>query len=1748
MSARSWKPDAGDAGRAPSGPPWRQDTGAEAPVARQRWRWGRILFLFVFFGGLTAALVWVSLWLRPAKDTSLVLAGAHYQDNLVLPPNLYGWQGLKDLADHARSLRSSRWDAGQLQLFGEPREVRLNDDWQRDLRKFRGKTLVVFLSLHGGADRNGAYLLTQNALLPRDAESQEKDKIRLDDVLERLAKIPKDRFVVLVLDCTQMTECWPLGMLHNDFARALDKLDEKITGMPNLLVMSASDVDQRSWVSEEWKRTIFQHYFLEGLRGAADAADNEPRDGRITAYELYQYVARNVKSWVQTNRDAVQTPVLLPRGAAGLQRAKEMHLTLAPAYVPADPGQLSPFVPPAELVAAWDRHAALAQQRPAPAVYAPTLWRLYQERLLRYEQLLRAGAAEAALTTANRLKELEQEIARAATRDFASEKNTLTMMAATGHAPAPLSTILRSFNQLWDASAKEQAKIWLDMQNQLVQPGKLSLAQLRLMTMAVLLERAAEDPANFDKVYHLLQLVEDPLYPRPAEVHFFVMLRRDLPSAAKRDEQQAVVGRSGIPAALLKRALEVRLRAEKAILGLQDSPARLGSLAPGAHYPYAEQVFAWLWPWIEEADTQRRLGQDLLFGLDAAAWASAEKKLAEADRLYQEAQRHALTVRHALAVRDEVQPQLVFYARWLGARRPGEAERRAGELAADNLAQLCRQTHVLAQLLEEPPAKRSPEPFKKLSDQADAVWRAFQDLQAWARTYRQGLDEVDLPSVWRDIHSALEVPFLDGKQRLELLARESRIGYRLLTRQAAALPAPDREAVVEEAPRARAVRQGKLALAVLGQRWFDECGQNVLEQHDLVQGRLKEALTAEKWWQFVAQAGAEIGQRWHKLPEEIRRLQPTKDKAAEAGWGPFRKIDRLTRLADVRTALMLNQNPIQVHRQVLLEDLLYEQARRTFLERWQAEDPSKEPYYRTAAFLYLKDAQALPQERFAGTDPRLADLRAKIVQAGSLALALAGAPGFTLDGFTAQIEKTPTWHFTSEKIFPLQFRLAIPDDAEGFPALWAETGPGLRFAPGTLAPGTRILPDIQGKPQLVFNWTLESPVLRAAAARPPDLPQATASQFTVRGLYRGRSFATTVHIDLHPLPHVVFSEQPLPWKGSLTVRAGKEVQHQFGASNGAITIVLDCSGSMRPPQGQPFNKSTKFVEATDALEQMLKKVPKGTVVSLWAFGQAVGAAKTVEAAEETITPILEPTPWDPDDPKQLASVMARVAYPALEPWNESPIVRAMLTAARDLRKSSGFRTLVVLTDGMDNRFDKDPEMIKLKKDIPTTLRDAFPDIEVNLVGFKFPNKEEEEKARRQFKVIEELPLPGKFYQVNQGPDLIAALEKSLKQKLRYWVDTEDKRPLPGTGQAGLEVGTDASNEQWYPGGLDPGGYRVRVHTNQKLSRAVALNLGDLLLLELGPSAAPGAGADKFDLQRLVYSLADFPYKPAREKSGWRLAALQTQRLVSTSPTNSNERTNGLQMLVTLEKKPDPLVPTIQQHVPARTWLELALPEGYKAPYAVRWHYQPGYPAPAWSLESPRWPTLPGSTKAFKPIVRAWWSPDVEPTGKALERSTDFQQPLDIDNRSLVLGKETVVIESVQVEEQTVQTAPATPRQPAVFELKPCLVVRVRHAQGKPVWVRVKGVNAVGAEHRFYSEAGKYAGVFWPVTRDEAALHLQKIEVLSLSAFKEAAAQRQYDLELDNTYEPQVSDNRPLPPANLNRWLVPVPMPLVPTSK
>lgn len=1684
----------------PSGPSWRPgDRPAPRIVGEEpKWRaerdrgrrphatvrFAKVAATLVTFGIFCALLIWVSSWLRLPRPVALVLIGAGYETNLAVPANVYGWKGLGDFSALAGERNPLHfWRHGLIRLAVGPRQLQRAGDWSKGIGSSTEPTLLLFMAAHGGSDRQGAFLL------PGDSTggTTPVDRIRLEDVIDQMAKLPAWQNKVLVFDATQIASDWNLGMLNNEFARHLELLDARIAEIPNLIVLSASAPDQRSWVSDEWQQTIFTHYLIEGLRGAADLDGS----GRIDAWELHRYAAASVQEWVWSNRIALQTPLLLPKGESGTQRARSMMLAVREGnYVPPDPSKIPEYRPPASLRDAWRKCKDLDDQTPAPAVYCPHLWRRYRDVLLRYDTLVRQGADVAfGPMLLNQLEELEQAIEQAKYLQLASIQNTLSMPAAAGYGSDASNQGPALFQELWTAQPKDYPALWAKMRQ-----SATDLPMLRLSLYEQLYQRGAESPVeNLQKICDIAAVIEDPVYPVPAEIRFTLALKQDLPTATPQ-----------VPSGDLAQVLKLAL-----VTGLLSDQSALGSNASG--FNYTAQVHPWLQNLLDGADQQRLLGQDLLLIGDVENLGRARDHLHSAEATYRDALARATTIQRALAVRDRVIPMLPYYCRWVASVSvPRDARSGASSPLVRLCQDLCKSTDRLLESLRVPelrngslmPTGSTNGILRDLDERAQIVEGYFRELESrFLEVWRQFAD-VSLPSLWSDAENALHVPYLDPDFRMRLITHSRRISRQFLiqtsasSRQAPSVtPRENRDEVQQSAQ-----RHGFMALALLGRDWFNETPGTGLENFEQVEHRLNNFLVEERWWESLAVAGDQIGVRWASMPAQIDQWSSKfrHGGGADARVLLARTVD-LTRRLPGSSQLTVSGNPVLDQRKQLIGEFLLWQARRTLNQHWYAEDPNAEPYYRTAGLLYTDDAMNLLSDF--GGQQAVADMVRALQSPGDLAFV---APD-SLD-ITSQQET-----FVEVSLEPVA-GASIPP---GYPAVSARVGTNVTLE--SPARNTRIRQQVGMDPTPdAITYTLASPLVTQAEVETPRMPNVNHSSLTLEGIYRGQRIRRVIDVQLDTVPSTIVRQYAPPTTGTLAVRAGAGIAQQYGASQGAVTFVLDCSGSMGPPVGQPVGSDTKFVEATTAMGNVLGSLPKGTTISVWIFGEAVGPDKTVQDPGRTIRQVIPPTYWDPTDSTQFARVMNPLNYPTVEPWNQSPIVRSMIYAKADLERAPGSKTMIVITDGMDNCFENDAQLNPSRKSIPVALTETFgqSDIEVIVVGFKVDGSQQQ-KAEEQFEIVKSFRIPGQFHTVDESADITGALSKVLTQRLRYRVETLANVPVPGQPAEGIEVSSGNANIQWFPGGLAPGAYNLLLYANQWVSKTVLVNRGDLLLADL---VAAGSG---LAFQRELYTKNMFPWRPAREVSGWRMAVLQNQAL----------KNNGLQMLVALEKQPNSESATLALEKPTEAWFEVVPPTNVANPFVQVWNYEYGYPAPCWSLNVPNWPVTPVGQAPASPTVRAWWNPDqFSPPAATLLVGADFKTYRDIRNRSLTVDGNSVIVQSVHVENHLVETTSAQPRSQS------CLVVRVSHGPKNPapthkISVRVGGISVIGREDRYYSASGTYTVLLWPVTEDEAET-MTDLRVYSLTDFKNNAERRGFATEISGIGPPDPNDARPQKPVTL----------------
>lgn len=1725
-----WKP--ASTSTPPPAEAWAAQGADVLPRRRWYWAWLRVLTGLLLFSAFLALLVYFAFWLSPARGTAVVLLATGYEENLAVPHNVYGRHGL----DAVAQFLAVRGSAAGLRLHQKTTTLNNLDEWDKGLRNFDEKNLLLFVSLHGGADRQGGYLLPDRAQTPIEPDSLEPDvaRLRLEAMLDRLTEVPPNRNIVLVLDATQVGSSWHLGLVQNTFAAELDKLNERILSLPNLVVLSASDVGQKSWVSEELGRTVFSHYALLGLQGEADAN----ADSRVDALELHQFVAQNTERWCAVNRGALQTPVLYPKGADGEARAQKIRLALITG--PSAPVSARVLEGSEALDKAWKKCQDLEKQVPHPAVYAPGPWRFYRDLLLRYEQLIIAGESEISAGLALKLDALAQKIGqdRAYPLPFGLQ-NSLALAGAMGYALPDGVEASKQFAKLWDAKDTKEREEVLQQIRKDFNPFSDALTEnlLRLRLLELLLVRTADDPAPaLEKSAVLAKLLDAADDPRPAEAHYLVMLQHSLKQLQVLTAGDAPKDKKDTPKPLLTPAdlqltLQVRLQAERAALGL---PGYKGALKGHA---YSELLLPWLKAPFEKADEQRRYGQDLLFASDLNLLQDARKNHNLARKGYEDLLaakgdgKSIALLQNALALRDQVVPKLPYLAKWVAGRPPAGLEKEQEYQALlSKTRELCTSAHELIKLIEAEPVtvaktgtNATAAHWLKVEQTTKKVQQAFAYVDGKLETILKQAELVADPTQWREIDNLLTVPIAAPAVRKELLTKRSKIADQLLQKLAAQPHSWPRITARENTTLARqqSITQAQLALAVLGERYFDEVNDGKQAPWELAQAYVKQLEQDNPDSMTLPKLGDAIGWRWQQFPQAVARAFKKDYKATpDQVLASAQTADRYARWINGAGQAFLTKPLAPDYRDLRMQQLLLWQAQRTYQDHWYGEQPGK-IYFQEAGEAYLKDAE----KSFA--DPALAALREELQRAGALQLKLYSAPGVPAEGTIAK-----TLHLTTERDFPLKYRLQPVNELaappSGFPVVWMKPGPLLQpTIPGEVQ---RQMAFFSAKTATLIGASFVNPL---ASEKKAGDPKVVETYFTANALFRGQQIEQTTTIQFHPLAQIVKVVHPLPKASSVTVRSTKAIQETYGSSAGHIAIVLDCSGSMGPPKGKTDLNDTKFAAAVQTLVGVMKSIPKGTTVSLWTFGQAVGSEKTVKDAEKSIRRLLPPVKWNPQDPIQADYLVKELS--AVQPWNESPIVRTMFHARDDLINSVGFKSLIVITDGMDNRIANDPEFNPAKKDIPSLLLENFKDIKLYIVGFQVESGELAQ-AKEQFASVDKLGI-GKFYDIRDKVTLEFTLKNVLRQQLHYWIDRLDDVSVVGFPEQGLDVSLTGVHEKWVPGGLDPGNYKVRVHTNKILTKPVALNPSDLLMIELGTVKKLGGPGDLLDFRRILFAEEEHPGKVLKQEGNWLLALLQ----------NEKTKDGGAQMLVTLEKKSDIEDELLQQLRPRDTWLEVGVAKldapGTKTVSTddvfQRWHYQSGYPAPAWSIDVAKWPKtqLPGGTvttgtSLAKPVVRAWFHPQQPAKGLLLERGHAFASPFAVENKRITLSGQEFILDSIALEDHPVEVKAPRPDQQAKVAVQKCLVVRITHAAGSPVWVRLHGLPHGGEEHHFFTKANKYTGIFWPVTADQANQVLQSIEVISLADFKKSAQDFNYAITLDSTYEPRSDSKRPQSPVDL----------------
>ncbi len=322
--------------------------------------------------------------------------------------------------------------------------------------------------------------------------------------------------------------------------------------------------------------------------------------------------------------------------------------------------------------------------------------------------------------------------------------------------------------------------------------------------------------------------------------------------------------------------------------------------------------------------------------------------------------------------------------------------------------------------------------------------------------------------------------------------------------------------------------------------------------------------------------------------------------------------------------------------------------------------------------------------------------------------------------------------------------------------------------------------------------------------------------------------------------------------------------------------------------------------------------------------------------------------------------------------------------------------------------------------------------------------------------------------------------------------------------------------------LSPGIYTLKVHADKTYKQEINLKKGDRIIVNLVDGPNNGIG-----FQRALYSDSEQFRNPEKIEVGdWRLAVLKNKL----QPAAQSDR---LQIFASLERRqPDLTQAEIAQVRPQLAWFQLGANdvEHPEREFSLRWHERIFYPGPAWQFDVPRW--IKDVTAANRPAqatLKAWWrDPDARPFAADVFQLTPPGNTSDLPRDCHAKGGSGVIIESITVETHPIEVLPDPPIP------KSCLVVRMAFPKGSPYIVdpEVNGLHVVSYEHRLYSEAGKYTGLFWPVNTDELE-KLSTLKLISLNELQNEAVKQKTNAELKLS-QPRTDDQIPDPPVPVSK--------------
>lgn len=849
-----------------------------------------------------------------------------------------------------------------------------------------------------------------------------------------------------------------------------------------------------------------------------------------------------------------------------------------------------------------------------------------------------------------------------------------------------------------------------------------------------------------------------------------------------------------------------------------------------------------------------------------------------------------------------------------------------------------------------------------------------------------------------------------------------------------------------------AAARGDLALAAWSSQSFDQLVAEPRETKVQVQHRLKTFAADPQWWVSLQKAGNEIGKR-ELVTDQSWRLRGSSIVTIDSAEGRVRD------------------------RKKSVSRFLAFQADRLYQDGLWAFDENAVPYYRIASDLLKSDSIALSQGNL-HIDAENQSLVANH-QADPMGIELIVPPQLT---WTTQQQES--------------VKIAIQQNADlsqGFITLWARSQGSIRMLQpiadqrACWSIGAIEASDQPASLQANNPWMVT--VSRNSEA------VLDKNEVEVFAYFRGRKLSKSVGLNFFDQPDIQIVSQPKTKGARVAIRSLERLQSGKGS---AVTIVLDCSGSMGAKPGEAFGPDTKYSHAVSAVEKLLDSLPTGTDLSIWAFGQATGPDKTVGQAEQSIRQVQSGVLWDAKDTQLRRRILDAISYPSLEPWNESPLFATIHAASSDLKNYDGTRSLIVITDGHDNRIANDPVANPLALTESKWMEKHFngTGITVNVIAFRVESKDRQ-STRQQLTTVERLLPPGKFVEIDQAAELAAALRQLITV-----TPSVNLHRVSGSGDRGekvkLAVSNPSDNAITWTDPLEAGLYEISANASETVTLIQVRDGDHLVLADLKPNSSSSTKSStsgsqgRFDLWPVMQH--ELQWCRQKQVGRWQLGL---QPLIASDSNTIEKR------LVLWASSPGE---SISVQSPRGLWIEATQ---RNEPLPISWKSSSEQPGAAFDITSQR-------NGGDEPVFKVWVSDQSAIPVASLRKGTNFSHTADLAPQQIQVSGGNVRLLSASIENHSVVDSHGE------TELLPCLVLRSDMPAGSVHFLRTEGLFFEGFDEQHYRELGQYTLRLWPVTAEQVNKSLNAVHLISIEDFKRSAEQNGgvVTFEADTNPKPQ----------------------------